>query len=92
MVRTHRQEGQELERLASLDDRVGLVRVAHKIRGGAQLAGDDALAEACRVIEQIACEVDSSEYGCHVEQVLVCLQALEARLLQDLGSNELLAR
>lgn len=87
LVRTHRQEGQELERLASLGDRVGLVRVAHKIRGGAQLACDDALADACRVIEQIACESNSSEYGSHVKRVLACLQSLEVRLLQDHGTS-----
>lgn len=87
LVRTHRQEGQELERLARLDDRAGLVRVAHKIRGGAQLAGDDALAEACRVIEQIVCEVDSPEYSSHVGHVLACIQALEARLLLDQGNS-----
>lgn len=92
LVLAHRQEGQELERLALLDDRAGLARVAHKIRGGAQLAGDDALAEACRVIEQSGHEVDSPEYGRHVDDVLVCLQALEARLLQNLASNGLLTR
>jgi len=87
IVLTHREDANELQRLASEDDRDGLVRVAHKIRGGAQLAGDAALNDACHALEQRAGEADGSlPYRTHVEQVLVCLQALESRLLQELPS------
>lgn len=87
MVLTHREDGNELERLARENNRDGLVRVAHKIRGGAQLAGDAALTDACRVLEQLVCEENGAlPYGSHVEHVLACLQSLELRLLQDLPS------
>lgn len=86
MVLAHRQDGKELERLAREDDRNGLVRISHKIRGGAQLAGDAALTGACRALEQLVCEENEAlQYRPHVEHVLVCLQSLEVRLLQDLS-------
>jgi two-component system sensor histidine kinase EvgS len=87
IVLTHREDGNELERLSRENNRDGLVRVAHKIRGGAQLAGDSALTDACRVLEECVGEEDESlPYRPHVEHVLACLQALEVRLLQDLPS------
>lgn len=85
IVLTHRQDSLELERLARDGDRSGLVRVAHKVRGGAQLAGDRALSEACHALEDRVVEEDESmPYSVEVEVVVACLHALEKRLLQDL--------
>ncbi|MBK5415373.1 Hpt domain-containing protein [Pseudomonas sp. TH31] len=87
VVFTHREDARELERLVSEYNRDVLVGVAHKIRGGAQLAGDSALADACRMLEQLVDEEDGSlVYRPQVELVLACLQALEVRLLQELPS------
>lgn len=88
MVLAHRQDSKELERLAREDDRNGLVRISHKIRGGAQLAGDAALTRACRALEQLVCEENEAlQYRPHVEHVLVCLQSLETRLLLNVETQ-----
>ncbi|WP_445177509.1 transporter substrate-binding domain-containing protein [Pseudomonas sp. McL0111] len=87
IVLTHREDGSDLQRLTLEDDRNGLIRVAHKIRGGAQLAGDAALSDACHALEQIVAGKNGSlPYDSEVKQVLACLQALEDRLLQNVAS------
>lgn len=84
MVRTHRQDGQELERLVVEENWAGVARVAHKIRGGAQLAGDSALTNACQALEQRVEEGEAVTYRSEVERVLYYLQVLEVRLLKSL--------
>lgn len=88
IVTTHRADARELERLAREDNRDGLSKTAHKIRGGAHLTGDRALNDACLLLEQLAVQEtdEPARYLQQVETVLACLKALEVRLLQDLPS------
>lgn len=87
IVLTHRKDSQELARLAREGDRNGLGRIAHKIKGGAYLAGDPALNDACDVLERlIAVGGELLPHLHQVEIILACLQALEVRLLRDLAS------
>ena len=82
---THRVDGYELQRLVREGTREDLARVAHKIRGGAHLAGDRALNDACLALERlVADESEPSLYHQQVEVVVACLEALEVRLLQTL--------
>lgn len=84
IVLTHREDGRELDRLAGEGDREGLARIAHKVRGGAQLTGDRELSDACHALEHAAMgEGEAADYLSNVELVVACLQALEFRLLQD---------
>jgi len=87
IVLTHREDSRELERLAQEGDRDGLARIAHKIRGGAQLTGDRELGDACHALEHVVTEEgETVSYFSNVELILTCLQALESRLLQDSAS------
>ncbi|MBK5415434.1 ATP-binding protein [Pseudomonas sp. TH31] len=82
IVRTHREDAVNLNRLSQENDWEGLVKIAHKIRGGAQMTGNQELIDACVELERIA--VGGVEVPCRnqVEQVLGYLHALELRLVQ----------
>ncbi|MCY7261886.1 transporter substrate-binding domain-containing protein [Pseudomonas protegens] len=75
-----REDRSNLERLAQECDRPGLGRIAHKIRGGATLTGDSALAEACSALERIVSENIDASYEFEVEKVKSCLYAFEVEL------------
>jgi two-component system, NarL family, sensor histidine kinase EvgS len=83
IVRSHRDDCLVLTRLAQENDRAGLAKIAHKIRGGAQITGDAALIEACAKLEHRASEVSGVSCRAQVEQVLACLQSLENYLLKS---------
>ncbi|MBC3438209.1 transporter substrate-binding domain-containing protein [Pseudomonas sp. BW16M2] len=85
IVRTHRADGEALQRLALAGEPRALARLVHKVRGGARLTGDQALNDACAALEQlIEAQGDARGYARQVEKIVACLQALEARLLKDL--------
>ncbi|WP_249490798.1 transporter substrate-binding domain-containing protein [Pseudomonas sp. HS6] len=87
IVLTHRADGHELQRLAKEEKRDDLARVAHKIRGGAHLAGDRSLNDACVALEQLLAEDgEPLLFRQQTEVVLKCLHELEVRLLQGLAS------
>lgn len=69
-----------LELLVQADDRPGLARIAHKIRGGATLTGDLVLGQACVELERLVMEEVESPYQVQIEQIQACLRALEHQL------------
>ncbi|MFJ9990399.1 transporter substrate-binding domain-containing protein [Pseudomonas putida] len=80
LVQAHQESASELIRLTQNRDTTGAGKVAHKIRGGAQLAGDQDLIEACRALEALAPEAELQVLKACVEQVLALSDALEQRL------------
>lgn len=83
IIKVHREDAAQLEKLLLLNDFGGLANLAHKIRGGAHLTGDQQLIESCRALEAVASQ--ESKEGCknHVELLLAGLEALEQRLWID---------
>ncbi|MGB4072742.1 transporter substrate-binding domain-containing protein [Pseudomonas sp.] len=82
ILRALREDAAILAQAGAADDRKGMARVAHKIKGGAQLAGDEPLVRACNALEEGACEQRQS---CQAEiaAVLQHMDAMRARLLAD---------
>ncbi|WP_409319247.1 ATP-binding protein [Pseudomonas sp. KCJK9016] len=85
ILQTHRDDRRSLERLMLENNHDALAHVAHKIKGGAQLVGDQTLHEACQRLEQLVVEeAEPAQYRKQVEAILSCLLALEVRLLEQL--------
>lgn len=86
ILRSLRADALEIERLAQEDDLEAIARVAHKIRGGAHLAGGQELSEACRALELGISEGESTAaYSAQLETLLTCLRSLEETLLKQLS-------
>jgi two-component system sensor histidine kinase EvgS len=81
IVRAQRQDTINMAQLVQDNNLPSLARIAHKIKGGAQLTGDHALIEACERLEQLAKEGRFCQE--QVDSVVNCMLALETRLLED---------
>lgn len=82
VLRALREDASRLAKLGEGDDYEAIARLAHKIRGGAQLAGDEQLVKACQALE------DDTEAGAlrgraDIDVVLQLLGALQMRLLEE---------
>jgi two-component system sensor histidine kinase EvgS len=83
LVRTNREDGARLEQLVLNNDLQKMIGVAHKIKGGAQLADAQTLIEACVQLESAAHQGDGPGCRNQVDRLLTAIQELEDQLLQD---------
>jgi two-component system sensor histidine kinase EvgS len=84
MINTNRTDGARLEQLVQDNDLAQIIGLAHKIKGGAQLADARELIEACAQLESLAHQGDSAACHATVKALLNAMLTLENRLLQDL--------
>ncbi|MBD8512857.1 transporter substrate-binding domain-containing protein [Photobacterium sp. CAU 1568] len=82
ILRTLREDASKLAELGQEDDLKALVRLAHKIKGGAQLAGDAQLVKACQVLEESG-ERGVQRSRAQISVVLHLLEVLQMRLLEE---------
>ncbi|MFP0195012.1 transporter substrate-binding domain-containing protein [Pseudomonas sp. PHC1] len=84
IIMTHREDAANLIQLFGKNDREGIAKIAHKIRGGAYMSGDLTLASACTELEGVANRKTGEIVESQVYSVLKGLDALEERLLGGL--------
>lgn len=84
LVRTNRADGAQLEALAHENDFEKVMGLAHKIRGGAQMADAQALIAACTALEESASRGDSTVCQQQVNHLLSEMMSLEVDLLASL--------
>ncbi|KTC63565.1 hypothetical protein AO262_24350 [Pseudomonas fluorescens ABAC62] len=84
LIQTHQEDARQLQDCLQSGDVARLIKIAHKVHGGAQLAGDAALMDACRTLESLDEQTAPQRYADAVSRLLTCLFDLERRLLQDL--------
>lgn len=82
ILKSLHEDAAKLNQLVKDDNREGIVRVAHKIKGGAQLAGHTLLLEACNALEDCASGMLQS-YQVDLDAVLQQMDALRELLLAD---------
>ena len=82
ILRSLREDAEILAQAGEEGNREGIARVAHRIKGGAQLAGDEPLVMACNALEEGAGEQWQSCQA-EIEAVLQHMSALQASLLAD---------
>lgn len=82
IIRTHREDSTTLLQLMRDNNHEAILKVAHKIRGGAQLTGELSLIEACALLEDAA-QKRQKTYRREIETVLAELHGLETKLLLD---------
>lgn len=83
MVSTNRKDGLRLAQLVADNELQKLASLAHKIKGGAQLADALEVIEACVQLEALADQGQGAACAGQVDVVLNALQALEQQLLAD---------
>lgn len=59
---------------------------AHYLKGASMMIGASNLAQCCSTMERMGKDIDLSEAGPALEQVLVALRAVEEELAKELGS------
>ncbi|MGF6401541.1 two-component system sensor histidine kinase EvgS [Pseudomonas frederiksbergensis] len=84
LIRTNREDGARLEQLVLNNDFEKIIGLAHKIKGGAQLADARDLIEACVQLESLGFQANASSCDAQAKMLLSAMQALEERLLEDL--------
>ena len=84
LIRTNREDGARLEQLVLDNDFEKIISLAHKIKGGAQLADARDLIEACVKLESLGFQANASSCAAQAKLLLSTMQALEERLLEDL--------
>lgn len=83
MIRTNRDDGARLQQLLLQNDYQKMTSLAHKIKGGAQLADAQALVAACAHLESLAQREDDTLCHEQVDVLLGAMRSLEEVLLQD---------
>jgi two-component system sensor histidine kinase EvgS len=83
LVRTNREDGAQLEILLAGKSFEKIASLAHKIKGGAQLADATELIEVCAKLESMAFQGNSDSCEVQVKALLSALQTLEQVLLED---------
>lgn len=84
LIKTNRSDGALLEQFLLDNDFKKIISLAHKIKGGAQLANALELIEACLLLEALAFQCDVSSCDKQIKTVLLTMQSLEQQLLADL--------
>ncbi|MCU8076889.1 MULTISPECIES: transporter substrate-binding domain-containing protein [unclassified Shewanella] len=82
ILRTLREDSLKLAEIGEGNDLKALARLAHKIKGGAQLAGDAQLVKVCQVLEDGAEKGDKRSFD-NISLALHLLDALQMRLLAE---------
>ncbi len=83
MVKSHREDAVKLAKWVQSNDFEGLARLAHRLLGGALLADERALMQACETLQTLALQGAGQACQAQIAVVLSGLQVLEERLLQD---------
>ncbi len=83
LIRSNEEDSESLVKAMQRSDQEGLVRLAHKIRGGAQLANDLGLINACRALEESTGATSEENLRHYVGEILIHLRALEAKLFRS---------
>ena len=83
LVRTNREDGARLEALVLKNECQPMMVIAHKIKGGAQLADARQLIDACAQLEALAQGGDAPACRLQVDVLLGEMRSLEEQLLQD---------
>ncbi len=81
LINTNRQDAARLEQLMENKELKKIGSLAHKIKGGAQLADAQALIEACVHLESLAHMDDAVACNGQIKTLIQIMQALEQRLL-----------
>lgn len=84
LVRTHREDATALAQRIQANDLPGLSRLAHKIKGSAQLTNSRTLLQACERLEEFALSGDAPQCRQQIDVLLLAMDALERQLLADL--------
>ena len=84
LLSTNRQDATRLEQLLLDNDLENLGRLAHKIKGGAQLADAVELIDACVELESLAHQGDADACSEQVQRLINAMQSLEQQLLATL--------
>ncbi|NCE88459.1 transporter substrate-binding domain-containing protein [Pseudomonas sp. Q1] len=84
LINTNRKDGLRLEELLAENDLPRMTSLAHKIKGGAQLADARELIDACVELESRASQGDQVSCEKQVETLLTVMRTLEQRLSKDL--------
>ncbi|AZC83979.1 Hybrid sensory histidine kinase EvgS [Pseudomonas chlororaphis subsp. piscium] len=84
LVSTNRVDGARLEQLMLDNDFEKIISLAHKIKGGAQMADARELINACAYLESLAFQGDISSCTKQIKVVLSAIQSLEQHLLKSL--------
>ncbi len=87
LLRSNQEDSESLVEAMQQGDHEALVRLAHKIKGGAQLANDQGLIEACRALENSTVTISEENQRHHVGEILIHIRALEAKLTIDASTN-----
>lgn len=85
ILRCHREDAVKLAQADTFEE---LARLAHKLLGGAQLADERALIEACNSLQDLTSQGSMQMCKAQVTVVLTGLQKLEDRLLQDCQATQ----
>ncbi|MBT2375390.1 transporter substrate-binding domain-containing protein [Pseudomonas fluorescens] len=83
LISTNRTDGTTLEELMRKNDFEKIVKLAHKIKGGAQIADAQELIDTCIELEAGAFRRDAAFCHKQIKALLTALQSLERKLLND---------
>lgn len=83
LLQSNAEAKEQVNDALQLRDGKTLSRLAHKIKGTAQLANDKALIAACHVLEDEAMQFTQDELHTRTNTMLACMAALEVRLAPD---------
>lgn len=81
LLKSNREDSEKLLDAMSRGDYRAVGRLAHKIKGGAQLTSDVGLIDACKVLEEVSVTEARPKIAQKVNAVQMGINALEARLL-----------
>lgn len=81
LINTNHQDAERLQQLLADGELKKLGGLAHKIKGGAQLADAQDLIGACVQLESFVHKGDTDECGQQIETIILIMQSLEQRLL-----------
>lgn len=84
LINTNREDGKRLEELLLNNEFEKMCSLAHKIKGGAQIADAQELIEACTKLEAGAFQRNETACDLQVRMLLTALQSLEQHLLKDI--------
>ena len=81
LINTNRQDATRLEQLMADKELKKIGSLAHKIKGGAQLADAQNLIEACVQLESLVHMGDADACDTQIKTLIHIMQTLEQRLL-----------
>ncbi|MNF40508.1 Virulence sensor protein BvgS precursor [compost metagenome] len=83
LINTNRTDSARLKQLMLDEDFENMISLAHKIKGGAQMADARELIDACTQLESLAFKGDALSCSEQVETLLSAIESLERHLLED---------